>query len=136
VLAERVGLQASGVLVPGHLFIRVDTPGGHVNVELLRKGEAMPDAWYPERFGVPRGVAAYLRPLGGAETLAVLRFNLGNEQRKRQRLQRARAMYQDATAAFPDFAEAQANLGLTHQLLGELAEEWRRAHARARHHES
>jgi len=119
-LAERVGLPARAVLVPDHLFVRVDAPQGHVNVELLRRGELMPDAWYPERFAVPAGVSAYLRPLSAAELLAVLRFNLANAYRERKRLAKACRLYQSVARAFPEFAEAQASLGLTLQLLGEL----------------
>jgi regulator of sirC expression with transglutaminase-like and TPR domain len=126
-LAERLGWPAHGVLVPGHFFVRIaEGPadagsGGLRSVELLRQGEAMPESWYRQKYGVPAaGGGAYLRPLGGGEVAAVIHFNLGNEHREAGRLTAARAEYQSAVSAFPDWAEAQASLGLTDHLLGRL----------------
>jgi regulator of sirC expression with transglutaminase-like and TPR domain len=127
-LAERLGWKAHGVLVPGHFFVRIEEGGadggaGLRSVELLRQGETMPESWYRQKYAVPaRGGTAYLRPLTSAEVAAVIHFNLGNEHREGERLPAARAQYQQAVTAFPDWAEAQASLGLTDHLLGRLAE--------------
>jgi regulator of sirC expression with transglutaminase-like and TPR domain len=126
-LGERLGpahhFAVAAVLVPGHLFVRVTAPGGARNVELLRRGEAMPEAWYRQRYQVPaRDAPAYLRPLAPRELLAVFDFNLGNDLRLHGRLAEAAAAYQRAAAAFPDFAEAHASLGLVHHLQGALPE--------------
>jgi regulator of sirC expression with transglutaminase-like and TPR domain len=126
-LGERLGpahgFSVAGVLVPGHLFVRVTDRAGARNVELLRKGEAMPEAWYRQRYQVPpQGAPAYLRPLAGRELLAVLEYNLGNDLRTRGRLAEAAAAYASAARAFPDFAEAHASLGLIRHLLGALPE--------------
>ncbi len=120
-LAEALGVPAQGVLVPGHFFVL--GPGGR-RVELLRRGEELPLDWYRERYRVPAATAggAYLRPLSAAETLAAFRFNLANEHRLRGELRQAIALYREVIAILPGFAEAQANLGLCHQRLGQRAE--------------
>ena len=120
-LAERLGVPAHGVLVPGHFFVRVQQGDRLRNVELLRQGEEMPDSWYRKKYAVPEaGSSAYLRALTVTEVTAVLRFNLGNDLRERGRPEEALAKYRRATADFPSFAEAHASLGLTLQLLGRL----------------
>jgi regulator of sirC expression with transglutaminase-like and TPR domain len=126
-LGERLGpahhFTVAGVLVPGHLFVRVTDRTGARNVELLRKGEAMPEAWYRQRYQVPpRDAPGYLRPLTGPELLAVLDYNLGNDLRVHGRLAEAATAYARAARAFPDFAEAHASLGLVRHLLGALPE--------------
>jgi regulator of sirC expression with transglutaminase-like and TPR domain len=123
--AERWGIPAAGVLVPGHFFVRALAGGGRMrNVELLRRGEEMPASWYRERYGLPPGEArvapAYLRDLTPNEVLAVVRFNLGNDLRARGDLKGARALYSHASSFFPDFAEAHASIGLCAQLQGDL----------------
>jgi regulator of sirC expression with transglutaminase-like and TPR domain len=121
-LAEAVGVTARGVMMPGHFYVRVVERGPPRNVELLRAGEAMPNAWYSKRFPVQGGVAReYARPLTSAEVIGVVEYNLGNERRRQLRLSEARVAYQRATRAFPDLAEAHASLGAVEQLLGNLA---------------
>jgi regulator of sirC expression with transglutaminase-like and TPR domain len=117
VVAEKVGLEMHGVLAPGHAFVRYRER----NLELLRQGESMPEAWYRERYRVPAGVRAYLRPLTREETVAVLHFNIGNTLRRRRDLRRALSHYNQAVVRFDDWPEAHANRGLTLQLLGDLA---------------
>ncbi len=121
-LAERLGVPAHGVLVPGHFFVRVGQ-GDHLrNVELLRQGEEMPDSWYRGKYAVPAGGQAYLRPLTPIEVAAVLRFNLANQLREQGRPDEALAKYRRAAADFPAFAEAHASVGLVQHLLGRLEE--------------
>jgi regulator of sirC expression with transglutaminase-like and TPR domain len=129
-LGERLGpvhgFSVAGVLVPGHFFVRVTDRAGARNVELLRRGEAMPEAWYRQRYQVPpHGAPAYLRPLAARELLAVFDYNLGNDLRIRGRLAESAAAYARAARAFPDFAEAHASLGLVRHLLGALPEAMR-----------
>lgn len=120
-LAEALGLSASGVIMPGHFYVRAQEHGQARNVELLRTGEAMPDAWYGQRFPVPGGAAPeYARPLSHAEVLGVVEYNLGNERRRQLRLPEARAAFTRATQAFPQLSEAHASLGAVEQLLGNL----------------
>jgi regulator of sirC expression with transglutaminase-like and TPR domain len=120
-LSERLGWSAAGVLMPGHFYVRVRAPGPARNVELLRKGEAMSDGWYAQRFPVQSAVArAYGRPLSEREVLGVVAYDIGNERRRQGRLDAAMAAFERAVQAFPDFAEAQASLGAVAQLQGRL----------------
>jgi len=127
VLAERLDMKVEGVLVPRHFFLR---HRGR-NIELLRKGESMPEEWYKKTWRVPEGASAYLRPLTEEELVAVFRFNLGNARRMKGDYREAEEIYWQVIDAFPDFAEAHANLGLALQLQKKfkLAEE---AYLRAR----
>jgi tetratricopeptide (TPR) repeat protein len=120
-LAEMLALPMECIVRPGHFYVRVPNETGHVNIELLRRGEAMPDAWYEERFPIPGGAArAYARPLSWDETLGVVAYNVGNERQSRGRLEEARSAFDRAVRAFPDLAEAHASLGRTLHLLGAL----------------
>jgi regulator of sirC expression with transglutaminase-like and TPR domain len=120
-LAETLGWSAAGVMMPGHFYVRVGDHGQHRNVELLHRGEAMPDNWYPQRFPVPGGFAPeYARPLTSSEVLGILEYNLGSAHRRAQRLEPARAAFTRSISAFPDFSEAHASLGAVQHLLGHL----------------
>lgn len=120
-MSEALDVVARGVMMPGHFYVRVQDRGRSENVELLRRGEAMPDSWYGNRFPVPGGRAReYARPLTSHEALGVIAYNLGNERRRQLRLADARQAYLEAVRHFPDFAEAHASLGAVRHLLGEL----------------
>ncbi len=120
-LCEALDVVARGAMMPGHFYVRVEERGRTENVELLRRGEAMPDTWYGGRFPIPGGQAReYARSLSLRETLGVIEYNLGNERRRRLRLADARDAYTRAVRYFPDFAEAHASLGAVLHLLGEL----------------
>jgi regulator of sirC expression with transglutaminase-like and TPR domain len=120
-LAEALGLFARGVMMPGHFYVRVEERGRTENVELLRRGEAMPQSWYDGRFPIPGGRAReYARSLTFRETLGVIEYNLGNDRRRQLRLADARDAYARAVRYFSDFAEAHASLGAVLHLLGEL----------------
>ncbi len=114
-LAEHLQLPIHGVLVPGHFFVRFDNKHRKQNIELLKSGQAMPRAWYLSKYHPPKGNRLYLRNLTSEESLAVFLYNLANEFRLRGDLPEAIALYQQVTAHLPDFAEAQANLGLCYQ---------------------
>lgn len=119
VLAEQVGLRASGILVPGHFFVRVSQKGRTHNVELLRQGEAMPDEWYEKRWPHPKG-ADYMRPLNPKETAAVFMYNAANAFREKGRLERAQTMYQSVIEVLPAYAEPRANLGAVYERKGDI----------------
>ena len=62
-VAERIGLPLDGVRVPGHFFVRTRGPSPR-NIELLRRGETMPDDWYRQKYGPwPASDRVYLHPL-------------------------------------------------------------------------
>jgi hypothetical protein len=122
VLAERLGIPLDGVMVPGHFFVRARASGTTRarNVELLRRGEAMPDSWYVGKYGPwPAEATAYLRPLSPAEVLAIHWFNLGNQRRGDGDLPGAAVAYGRATDELPAFAEAWASLGAVRQARGD-----------------
>jgi regulator of sirC expression with transglutaminase-like and TPR domain len=124
-LAEALGWSGSGVMMPGHFYVRVQSapPAAAAarNVELLHRGESLPDSWYAGRFPIPPGgEREYGRPLSTRETLGVLHFDVGNERRRQRRFAEARRAYAASAGLFPDFAEAHASLGATLQVLGEL----------------
>jgi tetratricopeptide (TPR) repeat protein len=120
-LAELLAIPASGVLLPGHFFVRLQDGGRTRNVELLRRGEELPESWYRQRYPIPGGAApAYARALSGTEIQGVVEFDIGNQRKRQGRLQQARRAYQRATQHFPDLAEAHASLGAVLHLLGQL----------------
>jgi hypothetical protein len=132
-LGERLGWRISGVMVPGHFFVRIDEPDGQHNLELLRRGEAMPDAWYGRRFPIPGGAArAYARPLTPTEVVGVVEYDVGAARRRQGHLIEARRAYDRARRHFPDFAEAHASLAAVAHLLGSL-DEARAGYEAARH---
>jgi regulator of sirC expression with transglutaminase-like and TPR domain len=131
-LADALDCAAYGVLRPGHFHARVLEPAGARNVELLRSGEAMSEAWYARRFPLSGGPAPeYARPLSPGEVLGVVDYDVGNERRRQLRLAPARAAFTRAVAAFPELAEAHASLGTVEQLLGDL-DSAAKSYARAR----
>lgn len=122
-VAQALGFVASGVLMPGHFYVRHQEPGQPRNVELLRRGEAMPDSWYLARYPLPLGATRtpYARALSSREVLGVIEYDVGNERRRQQRHVQARVAYARAAELCPDFAEAHASLGSMQHLLGDDA---------------
>jgi regulator of sirC expression with transglutaminase-like and TPR domain len=119
-VGEWLGIPLAGVLVPGHFFVR--TGGANpVNVELLRRGESLADAWYVEKYG-PWTIPSpeYLRALTALEVAGVHWFNLGNQLSRNGDLVGAARAYALAAKDFPTFAEAKASLGAVLQLQGDL----------------
>ncbi|HEY0709137.1 MAG TPA: transglutaminase family protein, partial [Polyangia bacterium] len=121
-LGEKLGIPLEGVVVPGHFFVRARTPTGDVrNLELLRQGEVMPDSFYRDKYLTNRAAPAFFRPLTTREIAAVVRFNVGNELRRANRLTEAARFYRRAAEDFPQWGEAHASLGLVLQLAGDRA---------------
>ena len=127
-LGERMGLALDGILLPGHFFVRTREPVPR-NVELLRRGEVMPDSWYRGKYGPWPPTAgdgatpsSYFRPVTISELVGVHWYNVGNYHRRVGQLATAERDYERAAAAFPTLAEAQASLGSLRQLRGALAD--------------
>jgi tetratricopeptide (TPR) repeat protein len=118
-VAPLAGVEARGVLVPGHFYVQVREAGRWRNVEMLRRGEEMPNEWYRAKYGAPAGPVAG-RPLTSEEVVGVVAYDVGNERRRQGRLADARRAYERAVRAFPSYAQAHASLGATLQLLGAL----------------
>jgi tetratricopeptide (TPR) repeat protein len=121
-IGERIGLPLDGILLPGHFFVRTRGQGRH-NVELLRRGETMPDTWYRQKYGPwPEPGSAYFRPLTVTELVAIHWFNRGNDLQASGDLAAAESAYARAAQEFPDFAEAHASLGAARQRRGAFTE--------------
>jgi tetratricopeptide (TPR) repeat protein len=122
-LAELLDWSLECVIRPGHMYARLTQGEARTNLELLRRGEAMPDAWYDERWPIPGGRApAYARPLGDQELLGVIAYNVGKQRQREGRYPAARHAFELAARRFPTFAEAHASLGALLQLTGALSE--------------
>jgi hypothetical protein len=121
VLAERLGIEMRGVVVPGHFFVRVREGAGWRNVELLRRGEQEPEEWYAARWPAPTTTTdVYGRLLTTDEVVGVVEYDVGNESRRAGRLAAARRSFERAVRHFPTLPEAQASLGAVLQLTGDL----------------
>jgi regulator of sirC expression with transglutaminase-like and TPR domain len=119
VVAQRIDLELSAVVVPGHLYLRAPGPVPN-NIELLRRGIRRSDPFYRSMFQVPEGVAAYMRPLSGDELLGVVHYNLGNAARVRGDLDLALRHATVAVRLFDDYPDAHAARGLVFQLRGDV----------------
>ena len=130
-LGQMVGQPIEAVLVPGHFYLRAQQGQQRRNIELLRRGEEMPDDWYRKRYpgAIDRGEPGDAAPAEGTtygrvllpdEVLGVISYNIGQEERRRTRLPQARRAFAKAVAYFPAFAEAHASLGAVAHLLGDL----------------
>jgi len=121
-IGERIGVPLDGILLPGHFFVRTRGPGGH-NVELLRRGEAMPDEWYRKKYRPwPENRSAYFRPVTVSELGSIHWYNRGNDLRAAGDLGAAEQAFARAAQEFPGFAEAHASLGAAQQRRGAFAE--------------
>ena len=128
-IGERIGIPLDGVLLPGHFFVRT-RGASHPNVELLRRGETMPDDWYRKKYGPwPEPGSAYFRPLTVTELVAIHWYNRGNDLRAADDIAPAEAAYARSAQEFPGFAEAYASLGAIQQLRGAFAEAGMSYHA-------
>jgi regulator of sirC expression with transglutaminase-like and TPR domain len=119
-LGERLGLDMHGVIVPGHFYVRLREQGQLHNIELLREGAELDDAWYRERWPITTQSRAYARPLRAAEVEAVLLFDVGNDRVRAKAFDKAENAFSQAAKLFPDFAEAHASAGTVAHLLGAL----------------
>lgn len=119
-LGERLGLDLHALMVPGHFYLQQREHGQLHNIELLRKGEELPDSWYRERWPIAAPSSTYARPLSQPEVEAVVLFDIGNDLKRRNALEQAEHAYRQAGLRFPEFAEAHASEGSVAHLLGAL----------------
>lgn len=129
VLAERLGLPLKGVHVPGHCFVRLEAPRGHINAETADRGSAWEDDRYARLFRITDG-RPYLRPLSTREMIGVYLLNIGASHLRGSRDAEALRAYRLAARFYPDLPEAYFNLGALFQKGGradEAVAEYRRA---------
>ncbi len=116
-LAERLGLRMQGVMLPGHLFVVLDEHGARRSIELLHRGDVMPEGWHQRRFGAP-AAPAYGRAHTPDEIVGVVEYDVGNQRKRAGRLTHAQQAFESSRRHFPDFAEAHASAGAVAHLLG------------------
>ena len=111
-LAEKAGLPLHGVLAPSHLFVRYDNGTTQCNIETLRRGECMSNAWYVQRYSITDTTLYSLRNLTVSEVEAVVWYNLGTIAYNDGHYKRAVEFLRHAIVLMPGFPEAQGNLAL------------------------
>lgn len=121
-LAEKLNLPLYGVLLPTHFFVRYDDGAVRINIEPNGRGKRYTDREYRRKYGVEPGSRYDLRNLSDRETIAVLRFNLGNAYRARNMLKQASEEYRKVVGVLPGFAEAWGNLAIARDLSGDTRE--------------
>lgn len=117
-IAEKIGVPIYGVRAPGHMFVRYDNGRERYNIELLRNGEVMDDAWYRERWSISDTLLYSLDNLTTSGVLAVVRYNLGTIFMHQEKYNKARQHLENASRLMTDFPEAQGNLALVYDLQG------------------
>lgn len=112
-MAERIGLDLHGVVVPGHFFVRYDAGRIRINIETTSNGANPPDEHYIERFDVPRnGIdTIYMKSLNKRQTLGCFFNNLGNVYSEIGDTETAMLALERAVAINPLLSESRANLG-------------------------
>jgi len=112
-LAERLGLNVYGVVVPGHFFVRYESGRVRFNIETTGQGASPTDEHYIQKFGVPdnsRGTI-YMKNLTKRQTIGCFYNNLGNVYNDIGDVDTAQLMLENAVAINPTLSESRANLG-------------------------
>lgn len=112
-LAERLGLDVYGVVVPGHFFVRYDNGRMRFNIETTGGGANPTDEHYIEKFNVPRNGrdTIYLKNLTKRQTLGCFFNNLGNVYNDIGDVDTAQRALERAVTINPTLSESRANLG-------------------------
>lgn len=118
-IAEKAELPLYGVRAPGHMFVRFDNGRERCNIETLRGGEVMDNAWYRQRWAIKDTLLYPLDNLPVSGVLALVKYNLGTVFMNTGNYARAKTSFEQATRMLSDFAEAQGNLALTLEALGD-----------------
>jgi tetratricopeptide (TPR) repeat protein len=112
-LAERLGLDLYGVVVPGHFFVRYDRGRVRFNIETTSNGASPPDEHYLKKFNVPAESrdSIYMKNLTKRQTLGCFFNNLGNVYSEIGDVKTAQVALERAVAINPGLSESRANLG-------------------------
>ncbi|MBA4387076.1 MAG: hypothetical protein C0404_03785 [Verrucomicrobia bacterium] len=119
-LGNRRGLPIRAVVLPGHVFVRVEDSSGRYNLETTAAA-LVPDADYRANFTIG-SCKAYMRQLTAREFIgALLSSHLGYElSQKGDRNPDALACFDRALELFPDFPETLVNRGATLRQMGRI----------------
>jgi len=123
-LAERLGLEMYGVVVPGHFFVRYDDGKARFNIETTSSGGSGTDEQYIEKFDVPLGDSSsiYLKNLNKIQTLGCFFNNLGNSYDKIGDIDTALKAYKTAVEINPTLSESRVNVGNIYLRKGRVAD--------------
>lgn len=123
-LAERLGLNVYGVVVPGHFFVRYESGRTRFNIETTSGGASPPDAHYTVKFNVPQNgrQTIYMQNLTKRQTLGCFFNNLGNVYNDSGDTDTALLALERAVAINPTLSESRANLGNIYLEKGRTAE--------------
>jgi tetratricopeptide (TPR) repeat protein len=112
-IAERLGLDVYGVVVPGHFFVRYERGRVRFNIETTSGGANPTDEHYTTKFHVPKGGrdSLYMKNLTKRQTLGCFFNNLGNVYSEIGDMKTARVALERAVAINPGLSESRANLG-------------------------
>ncbi len=112
-LAERLGLEMYGVVVPGHFFVRYDDGIVQFNIETTGNGGSATDEQYIKKFNVPQADSdsIYMKNLNKIQTLGCFFNNLGNSYDKIGDIDSALKAYKRAVEINPTLSESRVNVG-------------------------
>ena len=111
-IAERIGLELHGVVVPGHFFVRYDDGRKRFNIETTSMGRSAPDSHYIKKFKAPKRTdSLYMANLTKRQTLGCFFNNLGNSYSSIGDIDTAQLELERAVRVNPALAEAHTNLG-------------------------
>jgi tetratricopeptide (TPR) repeat protein len=111
-IAERIGMPAYGVVVPGHFFVRYDDGKRKYNIETTSGGAIAADQYYLDKFKPPTGdKTVYFKNLTKKQSLGCFFNNLGNCYIERDQLDMAYEYLAGAVQVNPSLGEARTKLG-------------------------
>jgi tetratricopeptide (TPR) repeat protein len=111
-IAERIGMPAYGVVVPGHFYVRYDDGKRKYNIETTSGGAIADDQYYLDKFKPPVGdKTVYFKNLTKKQSLGCFFNNLGNCYIERGQLDTAYDYLAGAIEVNPSLGEARTNLG-------------------------
>ncbi len=121
ILARELDIPMSGVMAPGHLFVRYDDGSNTAHIETTRSGEVLSEKYYRDHYTIPAKPNVYLRDLNDAEVAAVLLSNFGNVYKMSGRYERAVSFFDAALQVIPDFPPFLTNRGNVFERRGDIA---------------
>ncbi|MDP3921257.1 MAG: tetratricopeptide repeat protein [Candidatus Omnitrophota bacterium] len=120
-LAAQIGLPLSGVVVPGHFFVRYDKDGRRFNIEVTQHGVLRDDDSYRQEFSVYETNSYYLKSLTTRELLGIYMDNAALAFNQQGRPDLALPLYRGAIALNPRFAQTRVNYANTLARLDDLS---------------
>ncbi|MDD3374353.1 MAG: tetratricopeptide repeat protein [Candidatus Omnitrophica bacterium] len=116
---EQLNVEAFGIVLPGHFFVRQKTKDGYQNLEMTNNGRILPDVFYrqvhlkniyPENF----------RLLTKKEVIFVYISNLANYYKLKGYYDKAIELFNAALYVLPENASIYTNLGNAYERKKEI----------------